>query len=74
MTIETAALSPVEAGPPPITMMALFLKFLRFGSLAFGGPVAQIAMLRQALVEEEGWIEKAPVQPPHRSPTGIAGA
>jgi chromate transporter len=40
-------------------MMALFLKFLRFGSLAFGGPVAQIAVLRQALVEEEGWIEKA---------------
>ena len=38
---------------------ALFVKFLRFGMLAFGGPVAQIAMLRQSLVEEERWIDKA---------------
>lgn len=45
--------------PPPITLTALFLKFLRFGALAFGGPVAQIAMLRQALVEDERWIDKA---------------
>lgn len=44
--------------PPAIGLIALFLKFLRFGCLAFGGPVAQIAMLRQALVEEEGWIDK----------------
>jgi chromate transporter len=34
----------------------LFLRFLRFGLLAWGGPVAQIAMLRQELVEEEEWI------------------
>lgn len=59
MTIETAAASPVETGPPSITLVALFLKFLRFGALAFGGPVAQIAMLRQGLVEEERWIDKA---------------
>lgn len=44
------------AQPPPITLPALFAKFLRFGALAFGGPVAQIAMIRQALVEEERWI------------------
>lgn len=42
--------------PPPIGLTRLFLKFLRFGCLAFGGPVAQIAMVRQALVEEEEWI------------------
>lgn len=42
--------------PPRISLIALFLKFLRFGALAFGGPVAQIAMVRQALVEEERWI------------------
>lgn len=42
-----------------LSLMALFLKFLRFGTLAFGGPVAQIAMLRQALVEEEHWIDPA---------------
>ena len=44
---------------PRIGLGALFLKFLRFGGLAFGGPVAQIAMLRQALVEDERWIDKA---------------
>src|SRR5688572_24886684 len=35
---------------------ALFLRFLRFGLLAWGGPVAQIAMLQRELVEEEKWI------------------
>src|SRR5688500_17859738 len=34
----------------------VFLRFLRFGFLAWGGPVAQIAMIRQELVEEEKWI------------------
>ena len=36
----------------------LFLRFLRFGFLAWGGPVAQIAMIRQELVEEEKWISR----------------
>lgn len=45
-----------ETRPPQIDLLALFLKFLRFGALAFGGPVAQIAMLRAALVEDERWI------------------
>lgn len=34
----------------------LFLRFLRFGSLAWGGPVAQIDMIRQELVTEEKWV------------------
>lgn len=59
MTIETAVAPRITAAPPTITLTGLFLKFLRFGALAFGGPVAQIAMLRQALVEEEHWIDKA---------------
>lgn len=37
----------------------LFARFLRFGLLAFGGPVAQIAMIRRELVESEGWISSA---------------
>jgi chromate transporter len=45
--------------PPALSLFALFGKFLHFGCLAFGGPVAQIAMLRQAPVEEERWIDKA---------------
>lgn len=45
--------------PSDLSLTALFLKFLRFGCLAFGGPVAQIAMIRHVLVEEEGWIDPA---------------
>ncbi|HWV60854.1 MAG TPA: chromate efflux transporter [Sphingopyxis sp.] len=47
----------VPVPPSQLSLAALFLKFLRFGFLAFGGPVAQIAMIRHALVEEEGWID-----------------
>jgi chromate transporter len=36
----------------------LFFRFLRFGALAWGGPVAQIAMIRQELVEEERWVSR----------------
>lgn len=36
----------------------IFLRFLKFGLLAWGGPVAQIAMIRQELVEEEHWISR----------------
>lgn len=42
--------------PPELTYRALFWRFLRFGLLAFGGPVAQIAMIRRELVDEERWI------------------
>jgi chromate transporter len=43
-------------GPPNEPLHRLFGRFLRFGMLAWGGPVAQIAMIRQALVDEERWI------------------
>lgn len=38
------------------TYAQLFLRFLRFGCLAWGGPVAQISMIKKELVEEEKWI------------------
>ena len=43
---------------PPFreTPARVFLRFLRFGVLAWGGPVAQIAMIRRELVDEERWI------------------
>ena len=42
-----------EARP---TLAAIFARFLRFGLLAWGGPVAQIAMIKRELVEEEKWL------------------
>ena len=41
---------------PHESLTRLLLRFLRFGSLAWGGPVAQIAMIRQELVDEEHWV------------------
>jgi chromate transporter len=41
---------------PRESLARLFLRFLRFGLLAWGGPVAQIAMLRHSMVEEERWV------------------
>ena len=42
-----------------LSLMSLFFRFLRFGFLAWGGPVAQIAMIKRELVDEEQWIEPA---------------
>jgi chromate transporter len=39
------------------SLLAIFWRFLRFGFLAWGGPVAQIAMIKRELVEEERWIQ-----------------
>lgn len=45
-----------EAVPPSLSYLQLFVRFLKFGFLAWGGPVAQIAMLRRELVDEERWM------------------
>jgi len=47
--------SPAPAGEPPLP---IFLRFLRFGLLAWGGPVAQIEMISRECVEEEGWVSR----------------
>ena len=44
-----------SAGQP--SLLEIFGRFLRFGFLAWGGPVAQIGMIKRELVEEERWIE-----------------
>jgi chromate transporter len=46
-----------EDPPSDESLPAIFWRFLRFGFLAWGGPVAQIAMIKRELVEEERWIE-----------------
>src|SRR5688572_26582516 len=45
-----------ETGPRQESYGRLFLRFLRFGCMAWGGPVAQIDMIRQELVTEEKWV------------------
>ncbi len=47
-----------EINVPPQSHASIFTRFLKFGFLAWGGPVAQIAMIRQELVEEEKWISR----------------
>lgn len=44
---------------PDLSLARLFLRFLGFGCLAFGGPVAQIALIRRELIEREGWMSSA---------------
>lgn len=43
---------------PQESLGRLFVRFLKFGFLAWGGPVAQIAMIRQEIVEDEKWISR----------------
>lgn len=46
-----------QGRPPELSYWALFLRFFGFGIMAFGGPVAQIAMIRRELVDEDKWID-----------------
>jgi chromate transporter len=37
---------------------SIFIRFLKFGLLAWGGPAAQIAMIKHECVDEEGWVSE----------------
>jgi chromate transporter len=37
---------------------SLFVRFLKFGCLAWGGPAAQIAMISRECVDEERWVSR----------------
>jgi len=54
--------SAVEAPPPTgereESLGAIFVRFLKFGCLAWGGPAAQIAMIKRECVDEELWISE----------------
>src|SRR5687767_7672078 len=58
---DTAALDmPAHAEPrtahdPP---GSIFIRFLKFGALAWGGPAAQISMISRECVEEERWVDE----------------
>jgi chromate transporter len=53
---DDLAAEEAAASVPRESLGRLFLRFLKFGSLAWGGPVAQIAMIREELVTEEKWV------------------
>src|SRR5215204_4929154 len=57
--LETGrALAAAEHDPPG----SIFLRFLKFGALAWGGPAAQIAMVKHECVDEEGWVSEETFQ------------
>jgi chromate transporter len=37
---------------------SIFQRFLRLGALAWGGPAAQIAMIKRECVDEHGWVSE----------------
>src|SRR5687767_1408284 len=51
--VAGSPVTPTEREP----LGRLFLRFLKFGALAWGGPAAQIAMIKQECVDEEGWVD-----------------
>lgn len=55
-TVLVAAAEEAEASPPELSATQIFVRFLRFGLMAWGGPVAQIAMIRRDLVDDERWM------------------
>ena len=54
--VNVGSAEAAEPSLPQLSQSQIFLRFLRFGFLAWGGPVAQIAMIRRELVEEERWV------------------
>lgn len=44
-----------EINVPEMSYLQLIAIFLRFGFSAFGGPVQQIAMMKEELVDKEKW-------------------
>lgn len=51
--------SPWSPGNPERpSLRYLFLRFLRHGLLAWGGPVAQIGMMHRELVERDRWVDE----------------
>src|SRR5215218_9728876 len=53
--------SPALAHQPSVnheSPSSIFLRFLKFGLLAWGGPAAQIAMIKRECVDEEHWVSE----------------
>ncbi len=55
---DTSVTDPPLPGGRVESLGAIFIRFLKFGLLAWGGPAAQIAMIKRELVDEEMWISE----------------
>jgi chromate transporter len=53
---RAATAADVRSGHDP--PWSIFMRFLKFGALAWGGPAAQIAMIKHECVDEEGWVSE----------------
>ncbi len=68
-----SALERLRHNPPPLAAparpiprtstardapLSIFRRFLKFGALAWGGPAAQIAMIKDECVDEEEWVSE----------------
>jgi chromate transporter len=51
-------LTPRDPVEHPESPREIFIRFLKFGCLAWGGPAAQIAMIKRECVDEEMWISE----------------
>lgn len=47
-----------EDQPRRDSFASIFARFLKFGLLAWGGPAAQIAMIKHECVDELGWVDE----------------
>jgi chromate transporter len=54
--METITEQPAPASTASESPLSIFARFLKFGLLAWGGPAAQIAMIKHECVDEEGWV------------------
>jgi chromate transporter len=56
MTLESTAAAASVAERD--SLGSLFLRFLKFGALAWGGPAAQISMISRECVEQQRWVDE----------------
>jgi chromate transporter len=56
--VEREGATVQEEGPVHDRPGSIFARFLKFGALAWGGPAAQIAMIKHECVDEEHWISE----------------
>jgi chromate transporter len=53
-----AARTPPDTTGGQSSPSSILFRFLKFGALAWGGPAAQIAMIKRECVDEQGWVDE----------------